>query len=60
MHAGCCETLGKRNPKVKQHPKRVDHAILHEKPFGNFHKLRIKNFRAGLSDSLTVLGEIHL
>ena len=47
MHAGCCESFGKRKknepqasvflrfPKVEQHPKCMDHAILHGKPFSN-------------------------
>ena len=47
MHAGCCETFGKRKksraaasaflcfPKVEQQPKCTDDAILHGKTFGN-------------------------
>ena len=45
MHAGRCETFEKRKksrasvflcfPKVEQHPKCMDDAILHENTFGN-------------------------
>jgi hypothetical protein len=48
MNAGCCETFGKREntravgeyivflrfPKIEQHPKCMDHAILHGKTIG--------------------------
>jgi hypothetical protein len=53
MHLGCCSTFGKRKntlaPNVLRHPSAscMDHAILHEKPFG------IPLFRASICQTFS-------